>query len=101
MDDAWREPGFCVPNPSTYPHQWLWDSCFHALVWLALGSERALTEVEHALARQDPSGFVPHMVYWHAPDLHADFWGRPGASVITQPPMYGHALAEILSLIHI
>lgn len=24
--------GFCVPNPSTYPHLWFWDSCFHAIV---------------------------------------------------------------------
>ena len=24
--------GYCVPNPTTYPHLWLRDSCFHAIV---------------------------------------------------------------------
>jgi hypothetical protein len=93
---AWREPGFCVPNPDVYPHQWLWDSCFHAVVWASLGSDRGVTEVASALSRQAIDGFVPHMVYWHHPDLHAGFWGRPGTSTITQPPVYGHALAELV-----
>ena len=97
LDDAWREPGFCVPNQATYPHQWLWDSCFHAVVWQALGeSERAGRELGNVLAHQDPAtGFVPHMVYWHAPDLHREFWGRPQTSIITQPPMYGHAARRV------
>ncbi len=94
LTGAWRRPGFCVPNHDVYPHQWLWDSCFHAVIWAELGSDRGVTELTNALARQADDGFVPHMVYWHAPELHADFWGRPGSSVITQPPMYGHALAE-------
>jgi hypothetical protein len=96
MDDAWTEPGFCVPNRATYPHQWLWDSCFHALVWIALDSGRGLTEVTSALASQDPDGFVPHMTYWTEPEAGAEFWGRPGTSTITQPPMYGHAIAELI-----
>ena len=29
-------------------------------------------------------------------DTHAEFWGRPGTSSITQPPMYGHAVAELV-----
>ncbi len=94
LGSAWREPGFCVPNLEVYPHQWLWDSCFHAVVWATLGSDRGLVEVGNALSAQADDGFVPHMVYWHQPDLHAEFWGRSGSSVITQPPMYGHALAE-------
>jgi hypothetical protein len=73
----------------------LWDSCFHALVWSALGSERGVDEVANALDAQADDGFVPHMTYWQHPDLHAEFWGRPATSVITQPPMYGHALAEL------
>lgn len=88
---AWREPGLCVPNADTYPHQWLWDSCFHALAWHALDDDRGAVELGNVLARQEPSGFVPHMTYWHHPDLHRDFWGRSGTSMITQPPMYGHA----------
>ena len=95
MNNAWRPPGFCVPNQETYPHQWLWDSCFHALVWSALGSDRGVTEVQSCLARQRDDGFVPHMIYWQQPDLDREFWGQPETSTITQPPMYGHALAEL------
>lgn len=101
---AWRKPGYCVPNQDTYPHQWLWDSCFHAVIWCQLGQdgvvadglERAVTEVSSALSKQDPDGFVPHMIYWAEPEAGTDFWGRSGRSSITQPPMYGHAIAEVV-----
>ena len=92
LDGAWRPPGFCVPNQRTYPHQWLWDSCFHAIVWSALDDDRCVTELEQALANQDPAtGFVPHLTYWADPSVHQDLWGRPLTSTLTQPPMYGHA----------
>ncbi len=97
MEAAWREPGFCVPNPSTYPHQWLWDSCFHTLVWLRLARpDEALTELASAMSACTANGFVPHMIYWHAPDVHRDLWSWSGRSTITQPPMYGHAVAELV-----
>ncbi len=95
MEAAWREPGFCVPNPATYPFQWLWDSCFHSLIWAALGDERCVVELANTLANQHTDGFVPHMTYWGNPEAHADFWGQPGTSVITQPPMFGHCFAEL------
>ena len=99
LEAHWREPGFCVPNATTYPWQWLWDSCFHAICWAHLGrDDRAITELRNALAHQAPDGFVPHMTYWQDGSTHADFWGRPGVSAITQPPMYGHALAELVRL---
>lgn len=98
LDSAWREPGYCVPNAEVYPHQWLWDSCFHSLIWIALGDDRALTELTNAMAHQDEAtGFVPHMTYWDQPDQDASFWGRRWTSAITQPPMYGHALARIVA----
>ena len=92
----WMPEGYTAPNNVVYPWQWLWDSCFHAVVWLELGdADRAVRELTKALAAQDDdSGFVPHMNYERAPDTHASFWGRRGASSITQPPMFGHALAE-------
>lgn len=95
MNAAWREPGFCVPNGDTYPHQWLWDSCFHAIVWSALGDERAVVELRNVMAGQEPSGFVPHLTYWNDPDHHRTFWGRSKTSIITQPPMYGHAARRL------
>lgn len=93
--DAWREPGFCVPNSSVYPHQWLWDSCFHAIVWAELDPARASRELWSCLANQAESGFVPHMTYWSDAAAGEDFWGRSGTSSITQPPMFGHTLAVL------
>lgn len=96
MAAHWREGGFTVPNGDVYPWQWLWDSCFHTLVWAELGRpDRAVVELANVLAPQDELGFVPHMTYHEDPAARAGFWGRGGTSSITQPPMYGHAVAEL------
>ena len=97
MASHWREGGHTVPNGSVYPWQWLWDSCFHALIWAELGDgDRAVAELANLLAVQDELGFVPHMTYHGDPSAPADFWGRSGTSSITQPPVYGHAAAELV-----
>jgi hypothetical protein len=96
LDAHWQPKGYTVPNAAVYPHQWLWDSCFHSIAWAHLGEgERALAELRNVFAHQADDGFVPHMTYWDDPDMHADFWGRRWTSCLTQPPMYGHALVEI------
>lgn len=97
MDAAWVPVGYTAPNSSVYPWLWLWDSCFHVLVWHALGrTDRALTELACAFATQDRSGFVAHMGYALDPPAAESLWGRRGASSITQPPMFGHAIAELV-----
>lgn len=97
LEGHWAPGGYTVPNDVVYPHQWLWDSCFHAVCWAHLGSfERATTELRSAFAHQGPDGFVPHLTYWQAPGIHEDLWGRRTTSCITQPPVYGHAVAEIV-----
>ncbi len=91
MDAHWRpEHGYSVPNPGTYPHLWLWDSCFHAIIWAKLGIRRAVQELDAVLAGQLPNGMVPHMRYGGA---GPDTWLGPlaGTSSLTQPPMFGHA----------
>lgn len=99
LEAAWRTTsdgaGFCVPNPTTYPWQWLWDSCFHAVVWAHLGDQRAVVELVSALGAQDTDGFVPHIDYHDGPFPDAELWGRPTTSSITQPPMYGHAVRVV------
>lgn len=93
LESAWDDfRGYCVPHPEVYPHQWLWDSCFHAIAWSAFGDERAVRELEAVFAAQLPGGFVPHMRYakpsmFRGPLTHA--------SGYTQPPLYGHALATL------
>lgn len=95
MNAAWRPPGFCVPNNDVYPHQWLWDSCFHALVWAEVDPARAQVELTTSLAKQHRLGFVPHMTYWTDPAAGSEFWQRDETSSITQPPMFGHTVAEL------
>lgn len=95
MNEAWQRDGFCVPNPGTYSFQWLWDSCFHSLIWAELGDDRALVELDSTLAHQGPTGFVPHVTYWAEPSHHASFWSQPLTSTITQPPMFGHTAAAL------
>lgn len=97
MDSNWRDDGFTSPNATTYPWQWLWDSCFHALIWQRLERpDRSLAELRCLFVDQGPTGFVPHMRYVGAPEFAAEFWGRTATSSITQPPMYGHAIAELV-----
>ena len=96
LTEHWRAPGYTVPSAEVYPHQWLWDSCFHAVCWAALGDgDRAVAELANVFDAQGTDGFVPHVRYWTDPDRLAGFWGRAGSSTVTQPPMYGHAAAEL------
>ncbi len=96
LETHWVPEGYAAPNGSVYPWQWLWDSCFHSIIWECLGdAQRATRELASALSTQDANGFVPHMNYRRDPLFHATFWGREGASSITQPPMFGHAIAAL------
>jgi hypothetical protein len=92
LDRAWDPAGYTSPSPGTYRWQWLWDSCFHCLLWAALGDERAVVELETLFTAQGADGFVPHVTYHRAPDTAADYWGRSLGSTLTQPPMFGHAV---------
>ncbi|CAN5253807.1 hypothetical protein BH18ACT4_BH18ACT4_09150 [soil metagenome] len=98
MNAHWRSEGYTAPNPATYPFQWLWDSCFHAIIWAHLGEgERAAAELAHVFRTQDDDGFVPHIDYGAGPAVHAGFWGRAGSSSLTQPPMYGVAVSTLVA----
>ncbi|SDS63639.1 MGH1-like glycoside hydrolase domain-containing protein [Microlunatus soli] len=95
LQQHWSDDrGYCLPHPGVYPHLWLWDSCFHAIIWAALNDRRAGSELDAVLAGQLPGGMVPHMRYAGA----SDTWLGPlqATSSITQPPMFGHA-ARVLT----
>lgn len=96
MRAHWQPEGYTVPNATVYPYAWLWDSCFHAVIWAALGdADRAVTELVHVFRTQEPDGFVPHVDYERDPDALRSFWGRSGSSTITQPPVHAHAIAAL------
>jgi hypothetical protein len=96
LELQWHDEfSYCSPNLARYRWQWLWDSCFNAIIWSSLGDERAVAELEAVFFHQSADGFVPHMGYQAEPEVATGLWGRPGSSTITQPPMFGHALVEV------
>jgi hypothetical protein len=93
MDYNWLyEHNYTMPSRETYPWMWLWDSCFHSIIYATLGDERALLEAESVFLWQTSDGMVPHMGYQANPNFGRSEWRGSGASVLTQPPMYGHML---------
>lgn len=94
LDGNWNEEGgYTSPNSTVYPWRFLWDSCFHVVLWSRLQPDRAFRELEAALTPQDqPTGFIPHVHYRPDPGYDRTLWGRHSVSTITQPPMYGHAI---------
>lgn len=95
---------FTVPASDIYPFQWLWDSCFHAIILshfdIASAEKELLAAVAHPLA----SGLLPHMQYWNTNGEAIPNWGREargadinkewkssGTSSITQPPVIAQA----------
>lgn len=86
---------YTVPSPDTYPYQWLWDSCFHAIILSHLEPDAARAELRALLSKQLPSGMVPHIIYWQPGELHHYEWGTQGTSALTQPPMLAYAAFEV------
>ena len=61
-----REYGFSVPSPRSYPWQWYWDSCFHAIVRRRFDPARSRRELETLLAASE-GGFIGHTILWERP----------------------------------
>lgn len=86
---------YTVPSIDTYPYQWFWDSCFHAITLSYIDTDRALDELELLAASQLRSGMMPHIIYWNrdAPTTFPSIkWGTRTTSSITQPPVLAAAL---------
>jgi glycogen debranching enzyme len=102
------------PARQTYPHQWLWDSCFHAIIYGLLGEpEHARDELRALFRAQETEGpdrgRLPHMTLLGGapgeaaqdPDGAAAFardtalWGNPRCSTLTQPPVVAEAVLRV------
>jgi hypothetical protein len=57
------EYAFSVPSPRSYPWQWYWDSCFHAIVRSRWEPGRARAELETLLGASE-DGFIGHTILW-------------------------------------
>jgi glycogen debranching enzyme len=87
---------YTVPSSSVYPYQWLWDSCFHAIIYTHFDIKYAQDEIRALLDGQWENGMLPHMIYWTKVKKHNVDWGVKGnTSSITQPPMLAYAVETI------
>lgn len=106
----WRD-GFTIPTGKLYPFQWNWDSGF---VSIGLGHytiEKAILEIGTLFSGQWANGMVPHILFHSEKEKsyfpNYDFWesqvnpgapDKPKSSGITQPPVHGFVLENLLQL---
>lgn len=91
---------YTVPSPSSYPYQWLWDSCFHAIILSSINLGDAKKELLSLVSYQFENGMIPHMIYWDKAkpkDFPVIKWGKEDTSTITQPPMLSYAVFQVYS----
>jgi glycogen debranching enzyme len=92
---------YVCPSTETYPFQWFWDSCLHAIVLSHLDPTRAESELTTLLANQWPDGFVSHVTYWgregepDVPDAYQIRGRSPWLSGSMQPPILAEAVAAV------
>ena len=100
---AWndRDYAYVVPSPSSYPFQWFWDSCFHAIALTHVNLEWAKEELITLLHGAQPSGFIPHQILWEkdrypeAAARQSEQFGERYTSSSTQPPVLALALERV------
>ena len=91
---------FCCPANLSYPFQWFWDSCFHAIALTHVDPERARSELVTLLSAAQPDGFIPHIVFWQ-PDPqrmqhHTIHLRHPYFTSTIQPPVIAYALERVI-----
>jgi hypothetical protein len=97
-------PAFIVPSAEQYPHQWLWDACFHAIILASLRPELAARELISLLSSQQPDGMIPHVTFNPFVDgsryrPNATDWATGGPhSGITQTPLVAPAAKRVFQL---
>jgi hypothetical protein len=95
---------FIVPSAEQYPHQWLWDACFHAIILASLRPELAARELDSLLSSQRPDGMIPHVTFNPYVDgtryrPNATDWDTGGPhSGITQTPLIAPAVKRVFQL---
>ncbi len=84
---------FTTPSDSEYRHQWLWDSCFHAIALRHFDPEMAEAELLSIVASQHRNGMVPHE------SKHTVFnIPVPYTSTVTQPPFIARAALDVYAI---
>lgn len=92
---------FVCPSLSTYPFQWFWDSCFHAIVLSRLDPARGEAELRSLVANQQPDGFIAHVTFWQREryeamlETYAIAYRTPYLSDCMQPPLLAEAVQAV------
>ncbi len=88
------------PAPSTYEHQWLWDSCFHAIGyrWIdpSMAHDELISVASHQFESGSDEGMIPHMTYWGGGGK--ELWQFADRSTITQPPLIAFAAWKVFEI---
>jgi glycogen debranching enzyme len=97
---AWcgHDYDFVCPSTGTYPFQWFWDSCFHAIVLARYDMDRARSEIRSLLRNQLDDGLVSHVTFWQREAFeemlkeYSIAFRTPYLSDCIQPPLLAEAL---------
>ncbi len=93
---------YVAPSRGKYPHQWSWDSSFHAIVNCRLGRiDLARDEITTLLFEMTPEGHLPHIIlHENSRTTRIDkilrcYWPQRGCSPLMQPPVFALTAKEI------
>ena len=103
---AKSEYKYISPSYPHYPHQWFWDSCFHAIALSHIDIGLAKNEIRSLLKAQRKNGFMPHVIYWGATKfrrplagigamLESKFSLFPKTTDMIQPPLIAQSVERI------
>eukprot|EP00877_Chromochloris_zofingiensis_P005892 jgi/Chrzof1/1556/Cz10g12100.t1 len=104
IGSRWRlDYHFYRPSLQKYsPHQWLWDSGAHMIVWSHRNVSNSIADLRTMLQLQPPDGFIPEMIFWGLEDmpwwkrqLDAGLYSNKRHTDITQMPNLPFALRAI------
>ena len=89
---------YTIPSPSSYPYQWFWDSCFHALILRHLDVAAAKAELAALVALQYEDGFIGHVSYWERQAVLDVDWHKERTSDLIQPPLLAYAVSQVYAV---
>ena len=99
-----RSFDFVCPSGETYPFQWLWDSCFHAIALTHVDVRLAQQELLCLLQAAQPDGFIPHMILWEREKYLEQIATYNIAmlndylTAISQPPVLAQAVERVFAV---
>jgi len=108
LEQNWKG-GFTIPTDKLYPFQWNWDSGFVSMGWGHFNLDFAIQEINSLFSGQWENGMIPHIIFHSENETtyfpNHDFWEahvnkgaphKPKTSGITQPPVHGFVLEQLL-----